>query len=304
MTEFINDQFYETLVSMIKKEVARLIENNDVLKDIKCNDTIDSNSKEINYLNTIIKTQSKDIEFLRAELCNKNEIITTLLNDNIATHNAKDRLDVNTSGTSRSVTDLVSNVCDNNSSNNYTEVKRNININKQVGEQPKKRSIAILGDSTIRDIEQYKVRNALGGKLNKVYVKSFSGATTEHMKSHAIPTKSFNNDLIILHCGTNDLRSSKSARDIAKEIHDLASDLKTETNDVIVSGIVPRNDKEYLDTKGRDVNMFLKSLCVETNFYFIDNSNVKFKHLNSGKLHLNVEGNYILGTNFVKAINI
>ena len=74
--------------------------------------------------------------------------------------------------------------------------------------KPKKknRSIVILGDSILKDVEQYKIRNTLNTN-EKVFVKSFSGATVEDMKSHVIPSKNRNNDLVILHCGTNDLRS-------------------------------------------------------------------------------------------------
>ena len=48
------------------------------------------------------------------------------------------------------------------------------------------------------------------------------------MKSYANPSKEYNNDLMFLHCGTNDLRSNKQPNEIAKEIADLAIDLKTD----------------------------------------------------------------------------
>ena len=84
----------------------------------------------------------------------------------------------------------------------------------------------ILGDSLLKDIEQHKIRNGLPNK-DKVYVQHFSGATIEHMKSYVIPSKNYDNDLVILHCGTNDLRDSKSAQDIANDIIELAIDMKT-----------------------------------------------------------------------------
>ena len=52
------------------------------------------------------------------------------------------------------------------------------------------------------------------------------------MKSYVIPTKRFENDLVILHCGTNDLRSAKNPNDIAEEIIELALDMKTEENEL------------------------------------------------------------------------
>ena len=114
-----------------------------------------------------------------------------------------------------------------------------------------------------------------------MYVKCFPGANVNDMKSYVIPSKTYNNDLIILHCGTNSLRENKKANEIANEIVEIAMDLKNEDNDIMISGIVPRNDR--LDAKGVEVNSILKMLCDDYNFNFVDNSNIyKFKHFNSG----------------------
>ena len=51
----------------------------------------------------------------------------------------------------------------------------NIKINDDLHVK-KKRSIVILGDSTLKDIEQRKVKNGLSNN-EKVYVKHFSGAS-------------------------------------------------------------------------------------------------------------------------------
>ena len=40
----------------------------------------------------------------------------------------------------------------------------------------------------------------------------------------------------------NDLRDQKAATEIAKEIVELAIDMKTEKNDIMISGIIPRRD--------------------------------------------------------------
>ena len=77
---------------------------------------------------------------------------------------------------------------------------KNFKKNTQKVEESKhKRSVLILGDSMLKDIEPTKVRNGVKNNV-KVCVKAFPGATTNHMKSHANPSKEFNNDLIILHC--------------------------------------------------------------------------------------------------------
>ena len=138
---------------------------------------------------------------------------------------------------------------------------------------------------------------------DKIYVKHFSGATVQHMQSYIQPSKGYDNDLVILHCGTNDLRENKPPETIANEIIDLAYDMKTEHNDIMISGIVPRRDS--LQDKGKSVNEHLRLLCRERKINFIDNCNVDSRlHLNTSGLHLNFKGTYVLGGNLVNAIRI
>ena len=95
------------------------------------------------------------------------------------------------------------------------------------------------------------MREAMG-RSEKAFIKSFSGANIEAMEYYVKPTMNYENDLIILHFGTNDLRSEKSANDIANGIIKIGIKMKTETNDVMISSIVPRGDDEQLDKKGLD----------------------------------------------------
>ena len=88
----------------------------------------------------------------------------------------------------------------------------------------------------IKGIDQGKIRKGLHNN-EKVYIKKLPGATTNHMKSYANASKEYNIDLLILLCGTNDLRSNKQPKEIAKEIADLEIDFKIEKNDVMVSPI-------------------------------------------------------------------
>ena len=88
----------------------------------------------------------------------------------------------------------------------------------------------------------------------KIFVKSFSGTTTDCINSHACPTIKRNPNRIILHCGTNDLRSQASAENIAEEIIGLAKAMKTEGNTVFVSGLVARGDR--WNAKACEVNRF------------------------------------------------
>ena len=168
----------------------------------------------------------------------------------------------------------------------------------------KKRNTVILGDSIIKDIEPYKMRQAIG-KSEKLFIKSFAGANIEVMEHYVKPTKKHENDLIILHFGTNDLRSNTHAHEIAQGIINVAVDMKTENNELMISGIITRRDNIDLDKKGMEVNERLKSLCSVYNFNFINNSCIsKERHLNNRGLHLNIKGTYALANNLLESIRL
>ena len=77
------------------------------------------------------------------------------------------------------------------------------------------------------------------------------------MYNYSRPSKKHSPDLFILHVGTNELRSSKTAEKISNELLKLASDLKTDQNEVLVSSIVKRDDK--WNEKGIKMNAFLNT---------------------------------------------
>ena len=77
---------------------------------------------------------------------------------------------------------------------------------------------------------------------------------------HYVTYKKHENDLIILHFGTNDLQNNQHSHDIAQGIINVAVDMKTENNEVMISGII-----------------------TVYNFNFIDNYCIsKERHLNNG----------------------
>ena len=65
----------------------------------------------------------------------------------------------------------------------------------------------------------------------KVFVRTFSGATTQCMGDHMKPCIRVKPNHFILHVGTNDLNSNRPSDEIAKTIIDLASELKSEKSD-------------------------------------------------------------------------
>ena len=118
---------------------------------------------------------------------------------------------------------------------------------------------------------------------------------TGHVKS---TLRDINPDHVILHAGTNDLRTKNTASQIAKATIDLAISLKDDDNTVTVSGIVPRLDD--LNNKANEMNRRLVLMCKERNISFLshDESIDPSKHLNESKLHLNSNGIKIFAENF------
>ena len=203
----------DAAVSKINTKAESVINNSSYIKDIMVLQT-----KEIENLRNqlanmkngidihneipmkdLITAQNKNIEFLRDELAFKDKIIQMLLQEKDSNRSTKEKCNKDTIIENREFLEKLKT-----STRKDEETKR-------------KRSVLILGDSMLKDIEPTKVRNGVQNNV-KVYVKAFPGATTNHMKSYADPSKEFNNDLIILHCGTNDLRSGKQPNVIAKDI--------------------------------------------------------------------------------------
>ena len=90
---------------------------------------------------------------------------------------------------------------------------------------------------------------------------------------------------------------------ISEDIIKLATDQKTDQNEVIVSAIVARKDE--LNTKGLKVNDYLKIKCENYALGFISNTNILVTdHLNGSGLHLNYLGTKALANNFLNVINV
>ena len=164
-----------------------------------------------------------------------------------------------------------------------------------------KRKITIIGDSIIKNVLAHKMQVGINSS-DKVYVKSYSGSTIADMFHHVIPSKRYKPQMFIIHAGANDIRSTKTSENIASELIELGLDLKTDVNQVIISGLTNRNDR--WNDKGMQVNHILISKCVDAEIGFIDNSNITYQHLNGSGLHLNFQGTALLARNFIQTINV
>ena len=185
------------------------------------------------------------------------------------------------------------------------EDSKSHNKKTKIWGQKNKRSAVILGDSLVKNVRGWELKEKCGHN-NNVYVKCFSGANIKDMHSYAKPTIERKPNVIILHIGTNDLaprrnEAVKSEVQIAQEIIELANETRQNGTEVVISGLVPRGD-EY-ETKCKRVNFILADLCSENNYVFIEHTNIDAsKHLNQSLIHLNRAGAKLFETNLVRAL--
>ena len=122
---------------------------------------------------------------------------------------------------------------------------------------------------------------------------------------HARPCESvrdFDPDHIILHCGTNDPNSDKTSSQIAREIIDPATSLKSDKNKISISLLTPRCDK--LNNKASEVNNRLINMCSHRNIAYIDHSSsIQQNHINESKVHLNRYETVVFANTFSKFLS-
>ena len=102
--------------------------------------------------------------------------------------------------------------------------------------------VFILDGSIVKNVYLYLLTKKLRNK-KLITVRSFSGAKVSCMYDYVKPNiQKCNPNYIILHVGTNELKSRKTASQISRSVTDLALSLQSETNAVTISLIVPRKD--------------------------------------------------------------
>ena len=333
--DYINEQFHVTLAAMIKREVnvqLNVLDNKEIFRELikdeihvavsklsSFNASFNSNDsnqckhncsidRKVN--DTLLSTLNSEIAFLRSELSSKNKTIELLINDRSIAQSELRKGLLNDLKTVNSDNHTVGMSSDYNKRKNISTANQDgeksnvVDNNKFIKVKAKNnaRSISIIGDSIIKGMDPFKMKKSLPSK-DKLYVKTFPGATIDDMKVYAIPTMKREPDLIILHCGTNNLPESKEPKVIAEEIINLAVELKTDDNEVMISGLTMRKDKHQ--DKGEKVNDYLKIKSSEIGLSFIDNSNLILNsHFNSKGIHLNFKGTQALANNFMNAIKI
>ena len=121
----------------------------------------------------------------------------------------------------------------------------------------------------------------------------------KHYVSHDLEKKP---DLVILHNGTNNLKSVSPPEEIANEIISLSLSVKEKGHQIAVSRILPRRDR--FSKKAKDVNECLEIKCKDHNVNVINHKNINTRsHLNQDRLHPNRKGKHMMENNFSTFIN-
>jgi hypothetical protein len=323
----VNEQFHNNLINIIKQEVKNEFKllNDNVLSDISAH-TVKLNkheftandSKVIREDNKIlIDSLNSEIQFLRNEMASKDRIIEMLIKDRDSQFNRS--IENKTNDTTNNVFQYPSksntnkqhaNKHDDRSiqlSNRFDALNNEESLTANSGDQhnvnniKKNRTTTIVGDSMIKEIKAHKMKIDLDPD-DRIYIKSFPGATIQCMRDYVKPTLRHNPDLIIVHAGTNDLKSEQTSEEIALNLLNLVKEIKTTTNEVMISSVTTRKDKQ--NAKGKKVNVHLKSLCSKNSIGYIDNNLITEKHLNGSGIHLNYNGTALLANNFINSIKL
>ena len=94
----------------------------------------------------------------------------------------------------------------------------------------------------IKKTDGYLLTSSINHKYI-VKVTPFVTAETADMYDHIKPTqRNFQPNVYISHVGTNDLPTDMTPEEISEKIITFSKHLKSEHNEVVVSGIVPRGD--------------------------------------------------------------
>ena len=252
-----------------------------------------NNNEEIEKLKQAVLQSKKKVDELERKLKDKETIIKMLKTDceRLKTEKVKVRSE-DVSSTKRST-----NLSRNNQENakNTGVTNKNVSASEKAENQfteknKRKPKIFLVGDSMVRDIKGWLLSR---NKTVKVY--GFPGSTTEDMESFLIPLLKRKPDQILLHVGTNDLKSY-SPQQVADKILDLTKLVNSYGIRCSVSEIIKRDD--YLSTKGQEVNRILSTILPEQ-VSLISHHNISEQHLNRSGLHLNKRGTGALAYNII-----
>ena len=246
----------------------------------------------------------KDMEFQIPKRTVKRNILNSINNNynknNFLSPNRYDNL--RNYETEVAERNLVEQICEN--VNQLNSTRKTVPGNTSYATITKKgKNVTVFGDSIVGRINKKEINKFT--KAN-VFIKSFSGATVKDMHTYVEPTLERKIcDTVIIHVGTNDIPDKqKSTKDISDSIINIGMKCRDRgVNSIIISSITRRKRNINLQRRINEVNDFLSAKCLEKDFTFIDNRNIKDDDIRNDFLHLGYSGTCKLADNFIDSIN-
>ena len=292
-------------ISDISRSTDKSLTVNDGQKDEAISNISEPSNKPLN--NVVISDENVLQRSVNHEISND-----TIYPDNVKSTNDK-RIDVVNVETRNSFESLARdnddelNCTDQDVEDFYDNYHNNVSLTSKGDEfryvnnrKTNKRSTLIISDSMTRGVRGKKLKEYIFNQ--NVYVKTYGGAKPGDIKYLAIPSLKYRPDHVVVHVGSNDIKTRKSADNIANSVIKVCDRMKRPENAVSVSGVIYRCNKEQ-NIKVDQVNYILQRLCRERGYYFLDNSNISLENLCYDGLHLNKSGDNILFNNLLTCIN-
>ena len=123
-------------------------------------------------------------------------------------------------------------------------------------------------------------------KDHNVKVRPQPRCKTEDIEDHFKPILRKNPDAITIHSGTNDAKNDKPTKKKKKKKEIKQIEYTNPEIQVIISGLIHREDREINDETASISNQ-LESYCCSKSVLFVNNDNMKLSCLAKDKLHLN-----------------
>ena len=149
----------------------------------------------------------------------------------------------------------------------------------------------------VKNIDSTKLSNAAGVEA---VCKSYSGAKIKEIKEKLrqdYPEGSKKIHRIILHVDTNKL-VAEDVSDAAKDMEGLIVEAKKKADNVAVSGVIRRYDQKVTHARIVQFNTKVHELCKKHRITLIENDAINKQNLNRSLLHLNKQGDRLLGGAF------
>ena len=242
-----------------------------------------------------IKCLQDHIKSLERQLNDKQKIIDDLLYDRNRLPLKKNTVPLkkNTLETNLSHKNIVINDTSLGSKNSIIKSPRK---NKKKVDNSVKKNVFIIGDSMLNGL------NEKGFKSHTTSIKAHSGATSDDICHYIKPIITKSPDIIVLHCGTNDISRDIKTVDNLKNIDDYLKIHSPKTK-LVISSIITRNDKTGMESKVKLMNDRIKKFTTKNKIDLVNHENIDESCLSQKKLHLNKKGNSYLANNLINYLN-